>query len=981
MKLKTIKAYGFKSFADKINIDIKDGITGIVGPNGSGKSNIVDAVKWVMGEQSIKALRGSMNMSDVIFQGSKTRKPFTRASVSLVVDNSDHYLNTSFSEIEIKRTVYNSGENEYSINGSRVRLRDITDLFLDSGAGKEAFSIISQGQTLEILNSKPIDRRAIIEEAAGVLKYKKRKIESLKKLEKTNDNLSKIELVIQELLTTLLPLKEESQRAKRAKEVKEELASIETVMLVSDITKLNKQYEDIKEENENLKLDIEKLSNSTSLDDAKIEKLKSDLLKVETDINVKNQDLLKITEEISTLMSSRQVIVERKKYEVDDIKLESNIIALKESILSLKNDLNKLESDVETDKKDLRELIGKKDVLSKDLKEKTASRNNLVSEETLKNRLLQDIKNKINIAESNIESNSLVPYSVKSCLDNPRLKGLHGTVSDLITYDSEYADFISASLGSNQNVIVCDNEKAAKDAVTYLKDNKLGRATFFPINIIKPKFIKDDTYDIVKKDPGFIDIASNLVTNDSKYEDIIGNLLGNIIVARDIDSMNRIGKSINYSYRVVTLDGEILHTGGSITGGTLKNNKNSLTEKARLETLKDNKTTMEREIANLNKRESELDETIQTLINDLQELNIKITTKEEMIKNKEHQVTIISDDISSKELELKGTKNIKSSSLDAELEKTLNMYYDAVSKKDSLGDELERLKSQKSDLNDEINELDLKNKKVNSEYNKKVNMLNSNEVTIGKMDIRLDNLLLRLNEEYDITYEKARSTVDIDVDIEASRSKIERLKKELKSFGEVNYGSIEEYNRINERYEFLNSQKEDLNSSIDDLLSVINEMDDTMKKEFKTTFEKVNVEFEKVFAKLFKGGTGKLILTDPDDMLETGIDIVAEPPGKQLKNINLLSGGEKTLTAIALLFALLNVKPVPFCILDEVEAALDDANVESFGSYLKEYSDKTQFIVITHKKKTMEYANTLYGITMQESGVSKLVSVKLEGIN
>lgn len=981
MKLKTIKAYGFKSFADKINIDIKDGITGIVGPNGSGKSNIVDAVKWVMGEQSIKALRGSMNMSDVIFQGSKTRKPFTRASVSLVVDNSDHYLNTSFSEIEIKRTVYNSGENEYSINGSKVRLRDITDLFLDSGAGKEAFSIISQGQTLEILNSKPIDRRAIIEEAAGVLKYKKRKIESLKKLEKTNDNLSKIELVIQELLTTLLPLKEESQRAKRAKEVKEELASIETVMLVSDITKLNKQYEDIKEENENLKLDIEKLSNSTSLDDAKIEKLKSDLLKVETDINVKNQDLLKITEEISTLMSSRQVIVERKKYEVDDIKLESNIIALKESILSLKNDLNKLESDVETDKKDLRELISKKDVLSKDLKEKTASRNNLVSEETLKNRLLQDIKNKISIAESNIESNSLVPYSVKSCLDNPRLKGLHGTVSDLITYDSEYADFISASLGANQNVIVCDNEKAAKDAVTYLKDNKLGRATFFPINIIKPKFIKDDTYDIVKKDPGFIDIASNLVTNDSKYEDIIGNLLGNIIVARDIDSMNRIGKSINYSYRVVTLDGEILHTGGSITGGTLKNNKNSLTEKARLETLKDNKTTMEREIANLNKRESELDETIQTLINNLQELNIKITTKEEMIKNKEHQVTIISDDISSKELELKGTKNIKSSSLDAELEKTLNMYYDAVSKKDSLGDELERLKSQKSDLNDEINELDLKNKKVNSEYNKKVNMLNSNEVTIGKMDIRLDNLLLRLNEEYDITYEKARSTVDIDIDIETSRSKIERLKKELKSFGEVNYGSIEEYNRINERYEFLNSQKEDLNSSIDDLLSVINEMDDTMKKEFKTTFEKVNVEFEKVFAKLFKGGTGKLILTDPDDMLETGIDIVAEPPGKQLKNINLLSGGEKTLTAIALLFALLNVKPVPFCILDEVEAALDDANVESFGSYLKEYSDKTQFIVITHKKKTMEYANTLYGITMQESGVSKLVSVKLEGIN
>lgn len=980
MKLLKIKASGFKSFADKIDIDVKDGITGIVGPNGSGKSNIVDAVKWVLGEQSIKALRGSMNMSDVIFQGSKSRQGVKRASVALVIDNSDHYLNTEFKELEIKRTVYQSGENEYYINGSHVRLKDITDLFLDSGAGKEAFSIISQGKTLDILNGKPQDRRLIIEEAAGVLKYKKRKIESLKKLEKSNDNLSKIELVINELSATLEPLKEEAFKAKKAKEYKEELASAEVSLLVKDITDLNKEYDEIRKENESLKEELDSMNNTSSTKDAKPEKIKLDILKLDTSINDKNRDLLRNAEEISSLSSSRQVITERKKYEVDDIKLEENIIALKENILSLKNELKTSEESIKASEEKLNTLNKSYDEELNSYKKKSSDKTNTSNEILLKNKLLMDLLNKIEITRNNIENGASMPRSVKSCLDNPRLKGLCGTVSSLIDIDEGYETAISIALGTNENVIIAENEKNAKEAIEFLKEGKLGRATFFPISVIKPRSVKEDVYSTISHDPGFIDIANNVVKNDEKYEDIVNNLLGNIIIAKDIDSMNRIGKSINYSYRIVTLDGEILHTGGAITGGRKMTSNSMSIEKSKLESYLNTQKVYEEEIEKLRKKEEKEIKELDSIQDKKQSLEIEINILSETIKDKKHKVEVLLNNISLKEDELKGTESVKNDSLDKELEKTLTMYYDALAKKDKLENELESLKTQKSNLNDELNDLEFKNKKENAEFNKKNNIYNNNLVTLGKYDIKLDNLLLRLNEEYNITYEKAKLEVDTNIDSKASRARVDSLKKALRDLGEVNLGSIDEYNRINDRYTFLVNQKNDINTSIEDLLGVINEMDETMKKEFKDTFDKVNAEFKKVFTKLFKGGTGEMILTDPDDLLETGVDIVAEPPGKKLKNINLLSGGEKTLTAIAILFAILNVKPVPFCILDEVEAALDDANVESFGAYLKEYENKTQFIVITHKKKTMEYANTLYGITMQESGVSKLVSVKLEGI-
>lgn len=981
MQLKSIKAQGFKSFADKIEIDIQDGITGIVGPNGSGKSNIVDAVKWVLGEQSVKALRGSKEMSDVIFQGSASRKPLGRASVTLVFDNSDHYLNSDYKEIEIKRIVYTSGENEYLINNSKVRLKDITDLFLDSGAGKEAFSIISQGKIGEILNSRPEERRAIIEEAAGVLKYKKRKIESLKKLDKTNDNLSKIDLVIGELSVNLEPLREQSDKARKYEEYKKELESDEISLLINDITIINDDYEKSKSTADMLRHEIEDIESHNSREDATGEKLKLELLKLENEINVQSANLLEITEKLSSLEASKQLIIERKKYEVDDVKLESNILNLREEIASLENNLSSITGEIESIDEKLQNLRGKKEELQSDYRKANVSKNSLLSEIGLKNKLIGESKNKLEIMNSNLEQDTLLPYAVKVCLNNPRLKGLHGTLGSLLEIDGAYTLAVDTVLGASQNVVVCDDEKAAKEAIKYLKENKSGRVTFFPLNVIKSRYVDESTLDMVSREDGFIGIASKLVSFDSKYEGVILNQLGNVLVVKDIDSLNRIGKLIHYSYRIVSLDGEILHTGGSLTGGSIKNNKNPLVEKNNIQILSKEIEKLEDSLKIQNKSLEEVSKEEKLIMNRIQELDHEIISLEESKRNKLVFKSNTESSISLKTNELKGTEGIKSSTLDKELDETINKFYETEKMKNSINANLEKLKSRKSDLNTEISEIELTNKKQNSEYNRKVNDLKEIEIKLGKMDIKLDNLLLRLTDEYDITYERAKMTYEVPDDVESTRSKVQVLRKNIKDLGDVNIGAIQEFERINTRYEFLDKQRKDLKDSIDNLLGIISEMDATMEQEFKNTFDKVNKEFQLVFSRLFKGGHGELLLTYPDNLLETGVDIIAEPPGKKLKNITLLSGGEKTLTAIALLFAILNVKVVPFCILDEVEAALDEANVDTFGTYLKEYEHKTQFIVITHKKKTMEYANTLYGITMQESGVSKLVSVKLEGID
>lgn len=980
MKLVSIKAHGFKSFADKIEININDGITGIVGPNGSGKSNIVDAVKWVLGEQSIKNLRGTQNMTDVIFQGSNSRKPMTRAWVSLTFDNTDHYLNSEFESVEIKRVVYISGENEYYINNTKVRLKDITELFIDSGTSTNSFSIISQGKISEILSGKVSDRRQIIEEAAGVLKYKKHKEETLRKIEKANDNIDKVDLVIKELSTNLEPLKKQKDDAIKYKELKKEYDELDIVLTSIDLKSSEEKITTLKNNIDKLNEEINLIDTSTTTDSSKIEELKLKKTNIDTKINELQEKLILLNKNVSEVERDRQVMLERKKFEVDDIKLQDNIVLLKEKELNISKNISVLEHEIDSLNKDKLNIKNKLDDINNNISINTNKEAETVTKLNNKNISVLELKNKINILENNIVNESNIPNSVKNILNSKSLKGIHNIVGNIINTDIVYKDAINIALGYNTNVIVVDNEVAAKNAIEYLKLNKLGRCTFYPLNVIKPKFIPNDILKTLSNLDGFINTLDNLVEYDNKYSNIIKNLLGNVIVVDNIDNMNVIGKKINYSYRIVTLEGDILHTGGSITGGSIKQSNSILLDKFELESKKHELVLNENDIENLIDKKNKLDELLNNLNREKSIINNNynniVNQVEIKIKDKDNYIK----ELNNIKNEIDGNNNIMSNSIDKNIETLLEKYYKLNSDKEILENDINKLKSDSNDILVEINELELNNRKINSNYNKLINSLKDNEIELSRYEIKMDNNLIKLNEEYHITYEYAIKNYDLDIDIKMSTSRLNVIKRELSLLPDINLGSIDEYDRINERFEFLTNQKLDLVNSINNLMEVIDELDEKMKERFIDTFNKVNIEFNKVFKKLFKGGTGELHLTDPDDLLNTGVDITACPPGKTLKSINLLSGGEKTLTAIALLFAILNIRYVPFCILDEVEAALDEANVDMFGNYISDYKDKTEFIIITHKKRTMEYANTLYGITMQESGVSKLVSVKLDDI-
>lgn len=978
MYLKSIKAVGFKSFADKIELDIKDGITCIVGPNGSGKSNILDAVKWVLGEQSVKSLRGSGSMSDVIFNGSKSRSPMSRASVALTIDNSNHYLKSEFNEIEVKRVVYRSGENEYYLNNTKVRLKDITDLFIDSGASRDAYNIISQGTVEDIVSSKPEARRVIIEEAAGVLKYKKHKEESLRKLEKTKDNLDTINLLISELETSLEPLRIQSIKAKKFNEYKDNLKTLEIALIVNDIKKINLEYNKLKTRNEELKSLIEELNAKVSKDTATLEVNKLSNLEVEGALNKLNQNLVDLERLIADTNAKKTLILERKKLNSNNDITLNNVLNLKEEVLSLEKNINSLEEEINTlnrKKDDLRASIDSLDNEELILRKDYVTNSNELNK---KNKDLLELNNKIDILNNNILNEVNIPLPVKSILNNPRLKGIYNTVGKLLTFDDLYMNAIETTLGASLNYLVVDSETSVKQAINYLKEQRLGRATFLPLNIIKPKCLDSSVLETLKNSSGFIDIAINLVNFDEAYRNIMQNLLGNTIVVKDIDALNSIAKLLNYKYKVVSLEGDISYAGGSISGGAKKNSNSILKDRYELTKLETSKVNLETSIHLLETKINGLNKDNEDLKTKKNKLNNEFIELKETINRKSISLTELEQNYKDKENTIKNNEAILNNTIDKELEDILKYYYELSGKKDTLLRTIKEYKEKLETSREDLAEAELNIKNKNKDLNKYSNEFNSNEVTLGKYDVKLDNYLLTLNEEYTMTYEKALSEVDTNIDIETTRLQVSKLKSLIKELGEVNLGSISEFERINERYTFLTTQQDDLVKSIEELKTAILSLDEIMKERFKETFEKVNTEFQKVFRILFRGGEGHLELTDKDNLLETGVEIIAQPPGKKLSSITLFSGGERTLTAISLLFAILNVKTVPFVILDEVEAALDEANVDVFGKYLETRKDKSQFIIITHKKRTMEYADTLYGITMQEEGVSKLVSVRME---
>ena len=979
MYLKKIVAQGFKSFADKTTIELNNGIIGIVGPNGSGKSNVVDAVRWVLGEQSVKSLRGDGNMTDVIFSGSKSRNSSNVASVTLIFDNSDSYLSLPYTEVSIKRRVYKDGTNEYYLNNEKCRLKDVVNILLDSGIAKESFNIISQGKIEEIIASKPNERRVVFEEAAGVLKYKRRKEESLRKLEKTHSNMQRVNDIISELEIQVEPLKEQKEKAIEYGMLKDELSNIEIALVANDITNINYKYQDKKEIVEKLNNELIELSNKNRGNDVTIEQNRVEITKLENKIKEKQNELLNVTAEVEKINGQKQIILERKKYQVDDIKLHNNILELKENLLKIDTEINSVNNEIKLFNEELSQCNSKLMEEENILKQIKEQKNNI--QILLTNKLKENNynQNKIETLKQNIENNGTLPYSVRNILSNPKLKGIHNVIGNLIDTNDKYKKAISVSLGSASSTIVADNENSIKETINYLKNNNIGRATFFPLNIIKSRTIDSETKLLIDGEK-VISTADKLIKYDLKYKNIIENQFGNVIVCNNLDSANELSKKINHKYKIVTLDGELLHVGGAITGGNDSRQNNIISIKYEYEQAIKNEEKLENEIKDFEVEINNIDEKIKISEEKIYLINkekINIESKISDKKNKNSDLLLRKDSVN---LEIKGTNNLLNNSLDKEEEEILNSYYNTLNKKSDIENELNILNNKKEDLNDQVQQYEHLLKRENSIYNQKSNELKEAEIEVNRMDVKLDNLLNLLNETYNMTYEKATSLYKLELDSESARSKVGTLKKKLKDLGEVNLAAPSEYEKVSTRYEFLISQREDLVKAENTLLEIIKEMDSVMKNEFINTFNIINKNFTETFKELFKGGTAELKLTDESDLLETGIEIVASPPGKKLTSISLLSGGEKTFTAISLLFAILKSRPVPFCILDEVEAALDEVNVDSFGQYINGLKNKTQFILITHKKKTMEYVDLLYGITMQESGVSKLVSVKLEEI-
>ena len=823
-------------------------------------------------------------------------------------------------------------------------------------------------------------RRVIFEDAAGVLKYKKRKEVSLKKLEKTKENIARIRLVIEELEKSVNPLKKQSEIAKKYLSFKEELKKIEIALIASDISAINIDYKKIKTEVDSLERELSQMNSNNSEDNSKLEKLKLENLKLDEAITLKNNEYIKLTENLASLEAEKLVTMERKKYDTNQDNLSEVLLKLKEEQLSLKKEMA-------TEKVKLDDIIS--DIKEKSI-EKDSVDNNIIMDKVKKNTLATKIndyqksilvlENKIEILNDNIQNSSKMPGAVRSILNNMRLHGVHNTIGNVIETENMYSIAIDTALGAASNFIVVDNQETTKECINYLKTNNLGRATFFPINIIKAKNINSSDIEKIKNHKGFVNVANFLVKYDKEYDDIIKNQLGNVVVVRDMDALNDIGRILDYKYRIVSLDGEILYSGGSVTGGSFKNSTSALSDKLKLNEMQEELEIKKTQLENLNREFREFNDNFSALETKEGELAKQLINLNEILNTRTNKIRGLEDAINKKELEIKGNEEIGDNKLDIKLVSILEESNQVASEKDIAFGELEKLKKQKSELSLEISEVENKYHKVNLEFNRVQTALKEKEIKLGKYDVRLDNLLLELSENYSLTYEYACSNYELDMPEDIARIKVDALKKDIQKLGEVNIGSISEYERVSERYDFLVKQSTDLEDSSLELNNIISEMDKIMIEKFKDTFEKISVEFNQVFKKLFKGGRGSLKLTTPEDILNTGIEIEAEPPGKKLNSIGLLSGGEKTLTAIAVLFAILNVKPSPFCILDEVEAALDEANVDTFGKYLQEKKDKSQFILITHKKRTMEYADVLYGITMQESGVSKIVSVNLENM-
>ena len=1174
MYLKEIEIQGFKSFADKTKVVFDQGVTAVVGPNGSGKSNITESLRWALGESSVKSLRGG-KMPDVIFAGTESRKPLNYASVIVTLDNQDGFIKDAGQEIKVERHIYRSGDSEYKIDGKKVRLRDIHDLFLDTGLGRDSFSIISQGKVEEIFNSKPEERRAIFEEAAGVLKYKTRRKETESKLQQTQDNLDRLEDIIYELDNQIKPLEKQAATARKFMELDGQRKAIYLDVLVAQIQsnkaeldlteeELNQVQElltgyyqkrqDLEEENQALKkkrhdLQAEMAKDQSSFMD--LTSLISDLerklalSKLETEQVALNQQ--EAQTRLAGLDEKRNALIQEKEEK------EANLSQLEENLAVNTKELNRLEAElvafsddpdqmieqlrerfvtflqeeadvsnqltrIENDLENSRQQTQKQEEQLESLKGQLASAKSKASEQELalksakeevqslladyqtnakqeeeqkqayqsqQNQLfdrLDSLKNKQAKAQSleNILKNHSNFYAgVKSVLqEKNRLGGIIGAVSEHLTFDVHYQTALEIALGASSQHIIVEDEQAATKAIDFLKRNRAGRATFLPLTTIKARSISGQNQDVIASSPGFLGMADELVTFDAKHEAIFKNLLATTAIFDTVEHARDAARKVRYQVRMVTLDGTELRTGGSYAGGANRQN-NSIFIKPELEQLQ--KEIAQEEI--LLRQEEENLKSVQEALNTLSQTLETIKSQGEQARIQEQGLYLAYQQTSQQVEELETLlklqeqelTNLRGGDWQAEKEKCQERLAVIATEKQKLESEIEEIKSNKNAIqeryqnlqekisqerllktemlgqkryevadieriNNELENLNNEQEEIERLLQEKVDNLEKvdtellakqeaeaksqkeeiqqglirkqfelddiegqlddiashleqarqqneewirkqtrAEATKEKITDRLRYLQGQLTEEYQISYTEALEQANQLEDLAVAEQKVKDLEKSIRSLGPVNLDAIEQFDEVHERLEFLNSQRDDILSAKNLLLETITEMNDEVKERFKSTFEAIRESFKVTFKQMFGGGQADLILTE-GDLLTAGVEISVQPPGKKIQSLNLMSGGEKALSALALLFSIIRVKTIPFVILDEVEAALDEANVKRFGDYLNRFDKDSQFIVVTHRKGTMAAADSIYGVTMQESGVSKIVSVKLKDL-
>ena len=940
MYLKRIELHGFKSFADKSVIEFQPGITGIVGPNGCGKSNISDAVRWVLGEQSVKSLRGS-NMSDVIFNGSEDRKAQNVAEVTLVFDNEDRFMNVDYNEVELTRRLYRqNNEAEYLINKEPCRLKDIVDLIMDTGLGRDSLSIISQGNISTFADSKPEERRGMFEEAAGVAKYKKRKLESIRKLERTKDNLDRVEDICLELEKQLSPLKRQKEKAEIYVDLKNQLQSVEVSVLVKGIESLSASLKDLNQSLDLLDKEKVTIEGQILINEQQNESLKKKMFDLDQEVNALQGKLLTAMNNVNQLETQKVEIDANRKHILETTNKED----LQARIEQLKAILQDAISEYNDRVHRYNETKEEKMTLEAAQEKNRAQMNNLrQSIENLNLQLHNDRHRKEQLVDQ-IENKTGYSYGVRSIIKaKDSMQGIVGVLGDLLATDSKYETALSVALGSAVQFVVTKQDEDARNAIRFLKNNKSGRATFLPITTMKERHLREEHLLVCQNTKGFLGVMSDFVKYPQEIQRIVDNQLGHVIVADTLDHASLLSKATFARYKVVTLDGEVINVGGSLTGGSLKQSTSLLTA---------------REIShNLLQKQMSYAKLELVVTNKKSELQIAKSEYESLT----HQSVELS------EME-KGTE-------DNHLLQELN---EAKKIRDRLTESIQAKRELRMSFVNENDQLEDALKMTRAHLREIQADMTQKQVDKAKQETELNNHLQRLNEEYKMTFEFAKEEYSQEVNMQKAKEEVRLLRHQIESLGHVNLQAIEDYQEVSTRYETLNHQRLDLIHAQDSILKAIDEMDEIMISRFSETFEKINHEFNIVFRNLFGGGKAKLKYSDPDNILETGVDIDVQPPGKAVQNITLFSGGEKALIAISCLFAILRVRPVPMCILDEVEAALDVANVERFAKYLREFSGQTQFIVVTHREGTMEECDLLYGATMQQKGVTKLVSVKLK---